>query len=142
MGGVYINSKFSCVGCQINLNEAAKVYIGNDCMLSFDISMWTSDGHAIVDLNSKSVINLSKDIHIGDHVWIGYSACLLKGTKISSNSIIGAKSVVCGSFDSKNIIIAGAPSKVVRQNVIWSRHSPESMNDIEINRLLEEVQKY
>lgn len=35
---------FSCVGCDINLNDSAEVTIGNDCMFSFDISF----GHRMV----------------------------------------------------------------------------------------------
>ena len=58
------------------------------------------------------------NIIIKKHTWIGANAILLAGTKISEDSIIGAGSVVKGSFP-QNCIIAGNPAKVVKKDRTW-----------------------
>ena len=100
--------------------EGTSVIIGNDCMLSSDISIVTGDSHSILDETGER-INPSKSICIGNHVWIGKENTILKGTAICDNSIVGAKSLVTKTFDKENIIIAGNPAKIIRRNINWSR---------------------
>jgi acetyltransferase-like isoleucine patch superfamily enzyme len=50
---------------------------------------------------------------IGDHVWLGVGAMVLKGAKIGNNTIIGANSVVTGDIPA-NVVAAGNPCKVIR----------------------------
>ena len=49
---------------------------------------------------------------IGDNVFIGTNAIILMGTKIGSNSIVGAGAVVSGIFQD-GVVIAGNPAKVI-----------------------------
>lgn len=100
------------------------VTIGNDCMFSKNTKLWTSDGHAIIDLETNSVINcVYGDITIEEHVWIGSDVAIQKGVKIGCNSIIGSGAVVTKSFP-QNVIVAGVPAKIIKENVTWSRYSP------------------
>ncbi|MBP2659028.1 MAG: hypothetical protein H6Q69_2060 [Firmicutes bacterium] len=39
-------------------------------MFSHDVHIRNGDSHSIIDLQTKKRINFSKDIIIGDHVWI------------------------------------------------------------------------
>ena len=41
---------------------------------------------------------------IGDNVWIGANAVILKGTYIGSNTVIGAGTVVSGSIPPKSLV--------------------------------------
>jgi acetyltransferase-like isoleucine patch superfamily enzyme len=50
---------------------------------------------------------------IGDNVWLGVGAMVLKGAKIGENTIIGAGSVVTGDIPA-NVVAAGNPCKVIR----------------------------
>lgn len=98
--------------------EATTIVLGKDCMLSGNIVLRTTDGHAIIDKNGRR-LNLPKDIIIGNHVWIGMNAMILKGSSIPDNSIVGANSVVTKIFQKKDtttIYIAGNPAKVIKQN--------------------------
>lgn len=52
-------------------------------------------------------------IVIEDNVWIGRGSYIAPGTHIRSGSIVGANSVVRGSFPSQ-VLIAGAPAVVKR----------------------------
>lgn len=98
----------------------SKILIGQDCMLSNNIIIRTSDSHSIIDNESKKRINHAKDICIGNHVWIAAWVRILKGSEIKDNSIIALGSIV-NSLVPQNCIVAGIPSKVVKENVNWTR---------------------
>lgn len=100
--------------------EGTSVTIGSDCMFSSNISLVTGDSHSILD-KTGTRINPSKDIMIGNHVWIGKENTILKGVTISDNSIVGAKSLVTKIFNEENVIIAGNPAKIIKAGINWSR---------------------
>ena len=96
----------------------SKIHIGDDCMLSHNIVVRTSDSHSILDLNGNR-INPAKSVFIGNHVWIAEAAIILKGVHIGNNSIIGYGSI-CTKDIPSNSIATGVPAKVVKENVNWS----------------------
>ena len=106
-----LNSSVNFRPITILLSEEKHIFIGNDVLFSFDIWIRNSDPHLIYSANTKKRINPTKSVFIGDHVWIGQNALILKGTQISSGSIIGANSVVAGKRISSNTIWAGNPVK-------------------------------
>lgn len=95
--------------------------IGKDCMLSSNITFRSADGHTIFDFDSGGVINDSKPIIIGNHVWIGAGCTILKGSLVSDNTIIGTESLVRSQILEKNVAIAGIPAKIVKTNIGWDR---------------------
>ncbi len=97
------------------------ITIGEDCMLSSNIVFRATDGHAIVELKDNKLINRSKPIIIGNHVWLGADVVIMKGTKILNNSVIGTKSLVTKSFTEGNVVIAGNPAAIVKRYVNWDR---------------------
>ena len=48
---------------------------------------------------------------------------MLKDVTIPPNSIVGADSLVNKSFDRENIIIAGTPAKIVKENINWAHEN-------------------
>ena len=100
--------------------EGTSITIGEDCMFSKDITFRTGDSHSIVDEEGRR-INPSKDIFIGNHVWVGNRVIVTKGSYVSDNSIIGTGSIVSKVFEEPNIIIAGVPAKKVKEKVNWLR---------------------
>lgn len=104
----------------VTVAEATKLVIGNDCMFTTNNQISTDDAHPIYDINTGKRINSSKDIVLGDHVWVGYGAVLFGGATIGSGSVIGACSMVNKAF-SNNCVIAGTPAKIIRENVFWKR---------------------
>ena len=100
--------------------EGTRIILGKDCMLSSGIEIRTGDSHSIVN-NEGDRINPSKEIVVGNHVWIGTRAMLLKGSRIADDCIVGAGSMVTGSFDEAGCALAGNPAKVLRKDVSWKR---------------------
>lgn len=105
--------------------SGTKILMGNDCVMSFNITMYSSDMHSIFDvvtgenINSNDEIKKERKIVIGNHVWLGYNVTLLYNTEIGDGSVIGAMSLVKSKIPN-NCIAAGTPAKVIKRNIAWS----------------------
>lgn len=114
------NNYFNPYGPKIKIiiSEEKNIFIGNNNLFSFNIFIRTADPHLIYDVASHKRLNPSKSVYIGDHVWIGQDAMILKGGQIHSGSIIGAKSLVSKKIPS-NEIWGGCPIKMLKKNTFW-----------------------
>ncbi len=98
--------------------EGTNIIIGEDCLFSSGIVFRTGDSHSILDLDGKRT-NPSKDIVIGNHVWLGHRVLINKGVFIGENNIVGTAALVTKSIPDTNTVIAGVPAKVVKNGVNW-----------------------
>lgn len=101
--------------------------IGRDCMLAGDITLNSARQHGIVDLTPDGPVMRSyvrRRLEIGTHVWLGYRTLVQGAVQIGSGSIIGGASVVVKDIPA-NVLAAGNPAEVKRQNVTWCRSSEE-----------------
>ena len=116
-------------GVNLNLtDDNAHIRIGEDCMFSKDIEIWASDGHALIDRKTNSVINpCHNSVVIGNHVWIGAKVIMTKNVGIPDGCVIGTGSVVTSKINEKYVVVAGNPAKIVRRDVDWSRKRPNSV---------------
>lgn len=119
-GRIRIGDKTSFWQTEVrNYDSASEVLIGDDCMFSFDTTVINTDEHAI--LRNGQVINRAQQLEIGDHVWVGWGACIMKNSHIAEGAIIGRSSVVSGRFATPRVVLAGVPAHVVKEDVDWSR---------------------
>lgn len=102
-----------------NFKNKHKLTIGKGVFIGKDVIIRTSDGHTIIDPETGLAINEPLDIEIGDNVWIGARNMILKGSKIPNGTIVGAQSVVNKKFEDPNVLIAGNPAKIIKNNVLW-----------------------
>lgn len=116
----YINSAFNNKLIMF-ATERQNIIIGNDCLFSYGICMRTADPHIVYDCDTKRRLNLSKSILIGDHVWVGQDALILKGSVIGSGVIVGAGSVVANKKITSNTSVGGNPIKTIRENVFFTK---------------------
>jgi acetyltransferase-like isoleucine patch superfamily enzyme len=98
--------------------EGTRIDVGGDCLFSSDIRMATGDGHSVIDNEGKR-INPSRDILIGNHVWVGNRVACLKGVQVADNCVVGTGSILGARFDESNAIIVGSPGHVIRTGVSW-----------------------
>lgn len=94
-----------------------KIEIGSKCRISTSC-MITSITHKIpsLDRHKDDLVNDSNlSIEIGDNVWIGANSVILPGTKIGTNSIIAAGSVV---------------KTIIPENQIWGGVRAEFISEI------------
>ena len=109
------------VDCFFSVSDSgSKITIGKDCLFSAKVIMRNSDTHSILDEHEKRT-NPARDTVIGDRVWIGYGANVLKGCRIGDDCIIGTQSVVAGVTAPNGCVIAGVPAKIVKQGVHWTK---------------------
>ena len=97
-----------------------KIVIGKDCMFANHISIRTSDSHPIYDTVSNQRTNHAKDVVVGEHVWIAPQVVIMKGVTIGSNSIIGTNTIVTKDVPDSCLAV-GAPAKVVKKSIMWTR---------------------
>lgn len=93
-----------------------EITIGNYCAISDNVQILDSDFHTITYDGITSIG--SKPIHIGNHVWIGRSAIILKGVTIGDGAIIGAGSVVTRDIPPRCLAV-GNPARVIKKDVEW-----------------------
>lgn len=108
-------------GAYLLVDEAASIDLGKDCMLSTEIIIRTGDKHSILDAQTQQRINPAKDVVIADRVWVGRAVHILKGTRLQRETVVGACSVVSGSFNEENCIVAGVPARIVKRGIRWDR---------------------
>jgi acetyltransferase-like isoleucine patch superfamily enzyme len=91
-----------------------RVTIGKRCGLAWDVQIMDTDEHAI------SGGAVSAPVTIGDDVWIGCQALILKGVTIGDGAIVGARSVVVKDVPAHTLVV-GSPARVIREGVNWDR---------------------
>lgn len=111
----------SCITGHTDMACFKRITIGRDCLISWDVLIMDTDFHHIEDINGKT-LNDPKPVVIGDHVWCGCRCTILKGTTISSDTIIAAGSLVTHDIEDSNCIIGGYGGNmaVIKNDVIWS----------------------
>jgi hypothetical protein len=70
------------------------------------------DWHGIYDRTERDT--QAYPVHIGNNVWVGDHATVLKGVSIGDNSIVAACSVVTKDVP-PNVIVAGNPARIVKE---------------------------
>lgn len=107
LGSGYANNRFS-------LSCFESVTIGNGVIISSGVTIRDSDNHII----KEDGFVKTKPIIIGDHVWIGINAIILKGVKIGNGAIVAAGAVVNKDVK-ENTLVGGVPARVIKENVLW-----------------------
>lgn len=117
---VHIGSRSTAQGVYL-LSRDKDVTIGADCMLSREIEIRSTDVHKIFSMDTELQLNEPSDVVIGDRVWVAARALISKGAIIPPGCVVGACSFVNKPFSSENALLAGAPAKIIRENIRWER---------------------
>jgi acetyltransferase-like isoleucine patch superfamily enzyme len=108
---VVIGDDVGMSGCSITAEN--RITIGNRVLVGAGGLIIDTDAHPLTPegRNAKESAR-SSPIEIGDDVFIGARAIILKGVKIGSGAVIGAGAVVTRDVPSRSIV-AGNPARVV-----------------------------
>lgn len=138
---VIIGKNFSCgiTFFRVHKEPNLEIKIGDNCMFSENINLKPSDAHTIYNKNTKEILNYPQNIEIGNHVWVGRNATVLKGSYIPENSIIAIGAIYTKSSYKKDpdknfeelsggYIFAGIPAKMINSNINWDRKHTSEIN--------------
>ena len=106
--------KNTTVGFHTFIFSSEKIEIGNDCLIAPFVYIVDSDHVADKGKPINQQGNITASIKIGNDVWIGTGAKILKGTVIDDGAIIAAGAVVSGYVGS-NEIFGGIPAKKISE---------------------------
>lgn len=119
---VVVDSGELVIGHGTNVNGLTKILvatsirIGRDCTFSWDVQLLDNDFHTLtVDGADKPA---TAPIVVGDRVWVGTRAVILKGVTIGDGAVVAAGAVVTRDVPD-HAIVAGMPAKVVGAADFW-----------------------
>ena len=92
-----------------------RITIGNNVSIAYNVLIQDSDYHTTYDDNGNPKPQ-TLPIVIGDNVWIGANAIILKSVSIGEGSTVAAGSVVTKSVPPYSLV-GGNPARIIKQNI-------------------------
>lgn len=94
------------------ISASDEITLGDGVMLANGAYITDSDWHTIYDRTVRD--ERSYPVTIGNNVWLGDHATVLKGVTIGENSVVAARAVVTNDVPA-NVVVAGSPAKVIKE---------------------------
>ncbi len=120
-GEVSIGAK-TVMGQECTISAFQHVSIGRECIVADRVMLIDFD-HGVVEQERPIRLQgiYKRDVAVGHNCWIGYGACILRGTTIGDNAIIGTSTVVTKDLPA-NAVGGGVPARIHRM-----RDEPETL---------------
>jgi acetyltransferase-like isoleucine patch superfamily enzyme len=108
--GTFVNAYVTII-CRKN------VEIGKNCFIARGVTIMDNDAHSISTDDNEPKTQV-KPVKIGNNVWIGMNAIVLKGVTIGDGVVIASGSVVTKDVKSHKLV-GGNPARVIKEDVKW-----------------------
>jgi len=120
-GVVSIGAK-TVMGQECTISAFQHVSIGRECVIADRVMLIDFD-HGMVEVERPIRLQgiYKRDTRVGNNVWIGYGACILRGVTVGDNAVIGTNAVVTKDVPA-NAVVGGVPARVIRM-----REAPQQM---------------
>lgn len=126
-GGKIIINDDVVISQNVHITSAGNLEIGKSALILANVFITNID-HDYREIN-QHVVNqkiIVSETKIGDYCFIGMGAAIMAGTILGKHCIVGANSVVKGTFPN-HCVIVGAPAKIVKKynldTQIWEKIS-------------------
>ncbi len=117
LGKIYVERPYNVyLGKSVSLNHGCylnarcNIYIGDACHLSPFVMINAGQ----LDLNNSERLHISKEVKIGNRVWIATNAIINPGVTIGDDCVIGAGAVVTRNLP-PNTLCVGVPAKPIKK---------------------------
>ena len=112
-GDVSIGAK-TVLGQECTISAFQHVSIGRECVIADRVMLIDFD-HGMVEVERPIRLQgiYKRDVRVGNNVWIGYGACILRGVTVGDNAVIGTGAVVTRDVPA-NAVVGGVPARVIR----------------------------
>ena len=109
-GVISIGAK-TVLGQECTISAFQHVSIGRECVVADRVMLIDFD-HGMVEVERPIRLQgiYKRDVRVGNNVWIGYGACILRGVTVGDNAVIGT-----------NAVVAGVPARLLRMREAPSR---------------------
>lgn len=112
-GVVELGAK-SVLGQECTLTCYQHITVGRECIIADRVMMIDFDHRtADVERATREQGIRKRDVRVGNNVWIGYGACLLRGVTVGDNAVIGTGAVVTHDV-AADAVVGGVPARVLR----------------------------
>ena len=120
-GEVSIGAK-TVMGQECTISAYQRVEIGRECILADRVMLIDFD-HGVAEVERPIRLQgiYKRDVRVGNNVWMGYGACVLRGVSVGDNAVIGTSAVVTRDVPA-NAVVGGVPARVLRM-----REAPQFM---------------
>lgn len=104
-------------GCAFSNNISVcaidSIHIGSQCLIGDMVLIIDADHHELDPSKRWDGPGTVRPVVVGNNVWIGSRATILRGVCIGDNSVIGAGAVVTKSVP-PNVVVAGNPARIIK----------------------------
>ncbi|HEY1597578.1 MAG TPA: acyltransferase [Thermoleophilaceae bacterium] len=116
-GVVSIGAK-TVMGQECTISAYQHVSIGRECVIADRVMLIDFD-HGVVEVERPIRLQgiYKRDTRVGNNVWIGYGACILRGVTVGDNAIIGSGAVVTKDVPA-NAVVGGVPARLIRKRKV------------------------
>ena len=92
----------------VTIHAARHVRIGRRCLIGEQVVIHDTDFHPVATGKPTRIT----PVNIGNNVWIGHRAIILRGVTIGDHAVVGAGAVVTRDVASRTVV-AGVPARTV-----------------------------
>ena len=104
-----------CIGQECTISAYQHVSIGRECVIADRVMLIDFD-HGMVEVDRPIRLQgiYKRDVRVGNNVWIGYGACILRGVTVGrqrgDRDELGGRRRTCRA----NAVVGGVPARVIR----------------------------
>jgi maltose O-acetyltransferase len=98
--------------CMTIVSDGPGISIGQRCLIGPGVHIYDSDFHPLDATLRQSADPGRARVEIGDEVFLGTNAIVLKGVTLGARSVVGAGAVVATDVPD-GAVVAGSPARVV-----------------------------
>lgn len=106
------------INADVRIRCHHEIIIGDRVAISHDVTIMDADAHQIRADREAKLKPAAEYVHIGDHVWIGSKAIILKGVTIGEGAVVAAGAVVTHDVP-PHTLVGGVPARVIKNDVSW-----------------------
>lgn len=130
---LYIKEKV-IISDQTKIKCYKYVEIGNNTNITFEATIFDTNFHYLMDLESKTKAPINSSIIIGDNNWIGFRTSIMKGTLTPNGCVVASNSLLNKDYreQGENILLAGRPAKCMRKNIsrVWNFKQEKEVDNL------------
>ncbi len=113
---IEIGDKTTINNAAVLIAEGAGIRIGARCLIGTEFQVMDTNAHELELGRRHMADSQTRQVVVGDDVFIGSRVTLLKGCRIGKGCVIAAGAVVAPGFEAPEMsIVAGNPARVVGQ---------------------------